>query len=1046
MKYSQKILAVFVLILILIAWRDSLSQDTAALATPNDHYNQILRLLAQQNYEQVIVECKALIERSPNFYRAYLKLAEASAETGQLEQTRAWFDSLLARTPPHPMAYVGLAAIDEAKREYASAVENYQKCLVQLPDADAMAVRMAANYHRLKRYAEGEAYFKLLIAVPASSAAGHHGLAWLYTQQGRRAEALAEFEQVTTLQPRNILAHLYKALTLASDGRKREAVESLQTCLRLFEPGTDDELEVTVVNQLGYLYMGMGNYPEALKNLEKFLVMARASNNLGYEEVALSQIGSVYYRQNDYIKTEEYWRGALEVSRTIAAKNSKLKTYPQNHLGNLGDVYYYLGDIAAAKQAYSDALKLSIEVKDQRNQSSVLKSLGDLYLAQPDLNRAREIYEQALALGEQTNDLGNQVGALLGLSDLHRRLGNDQLATEYAQRVLKMVKGRSSPVWEGQALNSLGLAHLRFKKIPEALAAFQKALAIDPDTTGPNIQWAAQAGLARAYVQNSQLDKSREHYQHAIDAIERVRAGLGGDDAKAGFLQDKIEIYKEQIALLLDLYRRDVRSNNGADAFHYNERARARAFFDRLAEAKIDPERDAAPDLLKQKQDLHTRIKTLTAQLIKERSQEVSKQDQASIAELKKRLDQADKDLSDWLRELRRRNPHYAALKYPEPITLAEAQSLLDDKTILLSYSLAEPVSFLFAVSHNDFQVKRLPPEAQLNKRVQDLLAAITDKNNPAPEQYRLQAMRLSQDLLPAGRLLAGKKALMIVADGVLHRLPFEVLFLPQTTASGDMRRWPYLIRNFAVSYVPSTSVLAELRDHNRDAAPKGFIAFGDPLYESMTASTLRVTNAEGRLNLQRLPYSRTEIDGIARLFPKDNYDLFFGAEASEENVKSPERLSRYRIVHFSAHGYVNEARPRFSGLVLSQRTTDAQSAVQSPHSEDGILSAYEIFDLKLNADLVVLSACETGLGKEIRGEGLMSLTRAFMYAGTPSVVVSLWNVNDETAADLMIRFYRHLKTPGISKSEALRLAQLETIRDNGFPFFWAPFVLIGKP
>jgi len=149
-------------------------------------------------------------------------------------------------------------------------------------------------------------------------------------------------------------------------------------------------------------------------------------------------------------------------------------------------------------------------------------------------------------------------------------------------------------------------------------------------------------------------------------------------------------------------------------------------------------------------------------------------------------------------------------------------------------------------------------------------------------------------------------------------------------------------------------------------------------------------------------------------------------------------------MIHFSTHGYVNEARPRFSGLVFS--LSSKASAVKTNRSaEDGLLAAYEIFNLKLKADLVVLSACETGLGKEVKGEGLMRLTRAFMYAGTPSVVVSLWNVNDESAADLMIRFYRHLQA-GKTKSEALRQAQLETIGDNGFPFFWAPFVLVGKP
>lgn len=278
-------------------------------------------------------------------------------------------------------------------------------------------------------------------------------------------------------------------------------------------------------------------------------------------------------------------------------------------------------------------------------------------------------------------------------------------------------------------------------------------------------------------------------------------------------------------------------------------------------------------------------------------------------------------------------------------------------------------------------------------------------------------------------------------------RLPFEALFLPGTPAQGDLRKLPYLVRRFAISYSPSASVWAELLNEQRASPPKGFIAFGDPVYEQRTdgaiASALR-GGGPARVNLQPLPYSRDEISGIAKLFADDDRAVFFAEDASEENVKAPEALSHYRMVHFSTHGYVNEARPRFSGLLLSSPRNIKQQAPNNQSPEDGLLSAYEIFNLKLNADLVVLSACETGLGKEVKGEGLMSLMRAFMYAGATSVVVSLWNVNDESAADLMIRFYRHLRT-GMSKREALRQAQLETIRDNGFPFYWAPFVLIGK-
>src|SRR6185369_3287223 len=273
-----------------------------------------------------------------------------------------------------------------------------------------------------------------------------------------------------------------------------------------------------------------------------------------------------------------------------------------------------------------------------------------------------------------------------------------------------------------------------------------------------------------------------------------------------------------------------------AEAFHYVERARARAFLDLLAEARLDVEQTAAADLTKRQQQLQQRISQLTTQLIKERSQELNKQDKAKIAESEKGLNEADVELADWLRELRRRDPRYAALKYPEPITLGAVQRLLDDQTILLSYSLAEPQSFLFAITRNDVQVRRLPSETALRESIQKLLAAITDKNNPAPEEYRRQAFRLSQQLLqPISTMLRGRTGLVIVADGALMRLPFEALFLPGMPVQGDLRKLPYLVTRFGISYAPSASVWGELLTEQRGSAPKAFIAFGDPVYEQRT-------------------------------------------------------------------------------------------------------------------------------------------------------------------------------------------------------------------
>jgi len=355
--------------------------------------------------------------------------------------------------------------------------------------------------------------------------------------------------------------------------------------------------------------------------------------------------------------------------------------------------------------------------------------------------------------------------------------------------------------------------------------------------------------------------------------------------------------------------------------------------------------------------------------------------------------------------------------------------------------------------------VAKLPRSSDISESVEKLIAAITDRAGSSLEKYRVQAVKLYKELIqPAGDLLAGKHELIIIADDSLHRLPFEALISPSIASSpvavrSDNSKWPYLVREFSISYAPSVSVLASLRDYHRGtgAPQKAFVAYADPNYDQQsTLAIIAAVRSAGdgqQLKLGRLLNSRREVEGIAKLFAKNEADLYLEDSASEENVKAKDRLSRYRIVHFSAHGLVNEMRPRFSGIVLSLPKLDKDGVPLS--EEDGLLSAYEILDLKLNADMVVLSACQTGVGKEIKGEGMMGLTRAFMYAGTPSVVVSLWNVNDRSAADLMVRFYRHLWKPGsenLNKAEALRKAQLEVIEMGNKPYHWAPFILVGKP
>ena len=999
------------------------AQQPPASSRTAERYLEILSALGKKEFVRAIADSESLILDDPAFPLVYEKLVNAAQRGGDLDRARIFFTSQLKPPTNNPRGHFGLGLIQSRQGELAVAIEQYRQCLQMLPDFVPAYIALVNVARALNRLPEVEPFIESL----PRTASSRYGLSYLRYTQRRYPEAIELSEQALLLDPHLSETYRTRAQSLYALGRYADARKAAQTLQQEVTAPEKIELRLSGAIISGVATAVSGNRAEGIAELNSAYRSIVEVGNLELEESVHSQLAYVYDLQNDCAQSLQHAKAALTLGQELKSR------YVGRYTGNVGGAYACLGDMTEAITYYNQALEMSADPQNPDSSSvvSLLTNIAEVNVSH--YAEASPMLERALTVARSITNPTMEMRVLLGLGALYQQNGDHPRALERTKAALKIAQQTGMAVPEGNSWNLLGRIHFTMSDVALATEAHRRALDIGERTNTPQVVWNALAGLAAVFEKQGKVEQAAQHYQQAIEKIEDVRSRIGISEDRASFLADKVEIYEKLIGLL-------VASKRNVEAFHYVERARARAFLDLLAEARVDVE-SAAPDLTNRRQKLQQRISQLTTDLIKERSQETSKQNKTKIAELENGLGQADTELADWLRELRRRNPRYAALKYPEPIELAAAQQMLDDQTILLSYSLAEPQSFLFALTRNDFQVKRLPSEATLRESIRKLLTTITDKNNPAPVEYRRQAARLSQQLLqPVSSMLAGKKGLVIIADGALQRLPFETLFLPGTPAQGDLRKLPYLIRRFAISYAPSASVLAELQKEQHTSAGRKFIAFGDPVYEQRSEGVIvsTVRSAGATLNFRPLAHSREEIDGIANLFAAGERDLFFGEEANEENVKAPQRLSHYRMVHFSTHGYINERKPRFSGLVLSL-PGKSQTA-----TEDGLLSAYEIFNLKLNADLVVLSACETGLGKEIKGEGLMSLMRAFMYAGTPSVVVSLWNVNDESAADLMIRFYRNLKT-GMSKSEALRQAQLETIRDNGFPFFWAPFVLVGK-
>jgi CHAT domain-containing protein len=566
--------------------------------------------------------------------------------------------------------------------------------------------------------------------------------------------------------------------------------------------------------------------------------------------------------------------------------------------------------------------------------------------------------------------------------------------------------------------------------------------------------------------------------------IESVRSDLVSPEARSSFLASVQKSYRFYIDLLMLKHRVDPTRGLNVVALEVSERQRARSLLDLLAEAGADVRQGVDRTLLERERLLSRQLNDKAQRLTQTNKPE-------EVATLKREISQLETDFERAQADIRKASPHYAALVQPQPLKLKEIQQQLDADTLLLEYALGAERSYLWAVTRESLISYELPKEELINKsarQVYELLAARSENQRgesalerrnriaSADAQLPAAAQSLSQILLAPAAAQLGNKRLVIVADGALQYLPFAVLPEPRSlgldlgpstakAAKPKQDQRPLILDHEVVS-LPSASAVAIQRSElaGRQSAPKMLAVIADPVFDrndvrfGSAATPAQPQNigfndarsiehlAKGSsdkpgvttLVIPRLPYTRQEANQLLALVPKTSSFSAMDFEASRATVMNAD-LSQYRYVHFATHGVLDTERPGLSSLVFSM--VDAQGRVQ-----DGFLRANDIYNLKLPAELVVLSACQTGLGKDISGEGLVGLTRGFMYAGAARVMVSLWNVNDQATAELMTKFYQKMLKQQERPSAALRAAQVELGKQKRWqsPYYWAAFTMQG--
>jgi CHAT domain-containing protein len=497
----------------------------------------------------------------------------------------------------------------------------------------------------------------------------------------------------------------------------------------------------------------------------------------------------------------------------------------------------------------------------------------------------------------------------------------------------------------------------------------------------------------------------------------------------------------------MQLHQQNPSQGYDAIAFHTSERARARSLLELLTEANANIRQGVDPKLLEQERTLQQQLNALERRRYELASRQYTEQ---QLDEIKQQSQSLLTQLDQLKARIRVTSPRYADLKYPEPLNLQQIQQqVLDDNTLLLEYSLGEDRSYLWAVTKNSITSYELPKRREIEAAAQTFRQSLTPNSAANLET----GLPLSQMLLAPVVNQLGNKRLLIVGDGALQSVPFAALPIPSSPTT------PLLVQNEIIT-LPSASTVAIQRRQlqNRSTAAKKLAVIADPIFalndsrfsttpqqipETLTNSAL--TRAARNLGLgdsakvlDRLQYTGTEAKKILALVPAAQHLQALDFNASRTTATDP-NLAQYQIIHLATHGLLDPINPELSGIVLSLYD-------QKGKSQDGFLRLHDIFNLNLPAELVVLSACETGLGKDVRGEGLVGLTRGFMYAGSRRVVVSLWSVHDVATSEVMAKFYQKMLQEGQNPVSALRAAQLEMWKSQQWqaPYYWAAFTIQG--
>ncbi len=1068
------------------------------LKNPNNpfgYYGMGLIFKEKKDWTNAIPKFKQTIRLSPEYPKPYKDFVDVMNESNQLEAAFQMINVIIHLNSNHATAYFALGYFYQLQRNWEKGLENLDKAIKLNPNLlDAYLIKGAILWYT--------SHFKEFLQISQSGLAlaqknndlesqcnflGNIGLAYLYLSNYDEAERhfsqslqLALRIGYKTEEIRNLgnlgvvyrdkgqyldaLNYFKKAVTKAKaiGDRRREglfnrnigsvyslmgdhsnAIEYLQKALPITVEIGDKNTEALVLWSLGISNSTLGNYNISIGYIQKAFRIAVEIGDRWGQARYLGTIGLNYWHLGNYSQAFENYEQALNLAKEIGDKSGQARQY-----GNIAIIYHELGNFTNGLEYYQQALKMTQEIGNKAEEARHLGNIGVLYHESQNYEMALNYYQHALKSYREIGDRANEAIFLGNLGYLYIDAKKYISSENYISQALKIARDIQDKRCEASQYINLGDLNFVQKNFKNALFNFRKAFQIGESIKNPKLVIEAQFGLGKNYHCLRQLKTSLTHYKLAINEIERLRSTLPTEKFKIGFMESQIRIYEDIINVLAELNKQFSLRNYDKQAFYYAERAKARSQLDIIHQGKVFHNLAEIPDEFRQKflvneaefEDKHQKL-----------SDELSKPEQNQGKErirlLTTELETLQRNKTKLLNELKFMYPEYYRLTNPKIMSSEEVQShILKNNQVLVEYLVGEENIFIWVLSKQQFKFDILDLK---RKELESMLAHISPLFRKEKETTDLKidhrwANIRTNLLLELYQILIEKPTLnfteegielIIVPDDILFYFPFEILV---TEIEKD--KVHYLVERYPIAYSSSASLLnPEFR--KAGTASGDLLAFGNPYFGEgqkkgfldWVSSAIQYRSIFRDDKFLPLPNAELEVKAIAEKF--NNPIVYIGREATEKRFK--ESASDFKFIHVATHHVLNDKQPMYSKILLAQGTEKI---------EDGYLQTYEVYNLKLNADVVVLSGCNTGLGKLRRGEGMIGITQAFLYAGVPSAVVSLWQVDDESTAYLMKNFYKYLKE-GYNKTQALQKAKIELIQSSDWkrdPFYWGAFVLNG--